>query len=64
MVKKSLLTFGLFDKFISNFSIITFLNNSSFFKSQWLKNMKNIEIVLIANIQHTIKNMSVELALL
>ena len=58
---KSALTFGLLASSLVMLAIMPLLNqNNSFFQMQWLKNMTNMEIVLIANIQQTIRNMSVE----
>ena len=58
---KSALSFGLLASSLVMLAIMPFLNQNNSFSMHWLKNMTNMEIVVIANIQPMIRNMNVEL---
>ena len=62
VVKKSLFTFGLLASSLVMLAVMPFLNQNNSFLSNtaMAQNMTNIETVLVANIQPTTKNMSVE----
>ena len=50
----------IFAKFTGNVSNNAIIQQQYFQIQQWLKNMTNMEIVLIANIRPRIRNMNVE----